>query len=236
LLAAGAWDDALTESEAVLSWAGDSARQHASLVTPPRAYILALRGDAPAAGATLAGALDRARKIVDPQIVSPTLTVAALLALIDGDPHKARNFAIESSRLPVPSETALITEMARVLIATGAADQARPLADDFSEPTRASNSRIAVRAMLAESDGDTEEANHLHAESARRWRSFGHRFELAHALAGRARCLRTIGNNAQAEPFATEATSLFRVLGVDEHVLSATGWPLDGSVSGIARP
>jgi class 3 adenylate cyclase/tetratricopeptide (TPR) repeat protein len=226
LLAAGSWDDALAESEAVLSWAGDSAQQHASLVTPPRAYIFALRGDAPAASATLAGALDRARKIVDPQIVSPTLTVAALLALIHGDPHRARDLAIESSGLPVPSETALIAETARVLLATGAANHAPTLAHECSEPTRASNSRSAVRAMLAECDGDTSEAVHLYAESARRWRSFGYSLELAHALAGRARCLRAMDEHAEAEQCATEAASLFRGLGVEGHVLTATRWPL----------
>jgi hypothetical protein len=90
--------------------------------------------------------------------------------------------------------------------------------------------------MVAEADGQASEAVELYAESARRWRAFGHPLELAHALAGRARCLKTIGNDAQAEPHAAEAVLLFRGLGVDERVLAATGWPPDGRAGVLITP
>ena len=236
LFDAGAWDDALQDAEVVLTWAGSSTHQHAALAAPLRAYILALRGDAPAARATMAGAVDRARDIVDAQIVAPALTVAALLVLIDGNAQRAGKLAVESSTLRFAGETGIITETARVLIASGGVTHAHRLAEDTSEPTRATNSRATVRAMLAEAEGDAWTSAALYDDAAQRWRSFGHPFELAHALAGRARCLRQLGNEGQAEPYATEAASLFRGLGVDEDV-SATGWPLDGSVVGrVAEP
>jgi len=237
LFYAGAWDDALTDSEVVLRWAvGTIAHQHVSIVVPPRAYILALRGDLAAARATMAGAVDRARAIVDPQVVSPTLTVTALLDLLDGNPARARELAAESSVTRVSSETAMITETARILIASGSVTYAYQAAEPVPEVTRATNSRVAVQAMLAERDKDAWTGVARYDEAVQRWRAFGHPFELAHALAGRARCLHQLGNEDEAEPLTTEAASLFRILGVDEAVLSATGWPLHSEERNVTEP
>ena len=236
LFDAGAWDEALEDAEAVLAWAGDTAHQHASVAAPPRAYILALRGQLHAAREAMAGVVDRARAIVDPQILAPAVQVAAFIALIDGNARIARELAIEGSTMRGAGEADTITETARILIASGGAAHADRLAEHAIEPTRTTNARVTVRAMLAEVAGDTETAAALYDDAAQRWRSFGHPFELAHAFAGRARCLRLLGNPGAAESHATEAASLFRDLGVDEHVLSATGWPLDGSARRVGEP
>ena len=90
--------------------------------------------------------------------------------------------------------------------------------------------------MLAEVAGDAEQAAAFYDDAVQRWRSFGNPFELAHALAGHARCLRAVDNRAKSEPYAAEAVSLFRGLGVDGHVLAATGWPLDGRAGDVATP
>jgi class 3 adenylate cyclase/tetratricopeptide (TPR) repeat protein len=229
LLYAGDWDDALEESEAVLAWAGSGAHQHAALATPPRVFILAHRGETAQARATMAGAVDRARKIVDSQIVIPTLTVAALLALIGGELKRAGELAAESSTLHAISETAMIAETARVLIASGGEGHAHRLADHRAEPTHGANCRLAVRAMLAEAYGDAATAAARYDDVAQRWRRFGSPFELAHALAGQSRCLRTLGQHVRAEALEGEAASLFDSLGVDGDVLGATTGPLDRS-------
>ena len=233
LFYAGAWDDMLEAADAVLAWAGGTANQHATLVAPPKAYVLALRGDAAAAKAAMIGVVDRARAIVDPQIVVPAVAVAALLALIEGEGLQARNLAAEAGTQPMVGQTAsMITEIARILIASGRATSARPLAEHMSEPTYGINSRTSVRAMLAETGRDTTTAAALYDDAAQRWRLFGHPYELAHALAGHARCLHMLGNDGTAEAHATEAAALFRKLGVDNHVLAAIEWPVDHRVGG----
>jgi len=204
------------------------------MAAPPRAYVLALRGRVDAAREAMAGIVSHARDIVDPQIVAPAVTVAAFIALLEGDAQSARELALEASTLPGSGGPEMIVEKARILIVSGEEEHAYPPVEHVLEPTRSANARVAVRAMLAEVTGDTQTAAVLYDDAAGRWRAFGNPFELAHALAGRARCLRTIGSDAEAEPFATEAASLFRGLGVDEHVLATTGWPPNGRAGGVA--
>jgi hypothetical protein len=68
--------------------------------------------------------------------------------------------------------------------------------------------------MLAETVGDHITAAGHYQEATTGWRTYGHTLELAHALAGQARCLTALGHPDQAAPTATEAASILQSLGV----------------------
>ena len=69
--------------------------------------------------------------------------------------------------------------------------------------------------MLAEAAGDHATAADHYQEATTRWRTYGHAHELAHALAGHARCLTALGHPDDAATLSDEATSIFRQLAVD---------------------
>ena len=68
--------------------------------------------------------------------------------------------------------------------------------------------------MLAEADGDHASAAELYEDAATRWRTYGNPYELAHALAGRARCLTLLKRADAAKAPADEAAAIFQRLGV----------------------
>jgi len=65
--------------------------------------------------------------------------------------------------------------------------------------------------MLAEHEGSASEAARLYDDAVDRWRTFGNPFELAQALAGRARML---GHGDDGAAAAAETRAIFGRLGV----------------------
>ncbi|HJQ43035.1 MAG TPA: tetratricopeptide repeat protein, partial [Jatrophihabitantaceae bacterium] len=76
------------------------------------------------------------------------------------------------------------------------------------------NALVASKAQLAEADGRTDDALRLYAEAAERWRDFGNVPELAYALLGLGRCLRSTDPAAASSPLS-EARDLFADLGFE---------------------
>jgi hypothetical protein len=73
--------------------------------------------------------------------------------------------------------------------------------------------------VLAEADSDYASADRLYQDAAARWRTYGNPYELAHALAGRARCLAVLKRADAARAPADEAAAIFQRLGVRDALM-----------------
>ena len=207
----GGWDELLVEANRVLTWATDhDLPQHMLLVAPHKARVLALRGDTVGARQAMSGILDHARRVRDPQMLAPTLAASALIETLDRNTDTAHQH-IDELGADARSPWAPTAEICRLLIELGAHKDARSIVDGITRgPPRLTNAVPSVRAMLAEAAGDHATAADHYQEAATRWRTYGHALELAHALAGHARCLTVLGHPGDAAAPSDEAASIFR--------------------------
>jgi class 3 adenylate cyclase len=228
----GAWDDLLVAADYVLDWADSTgALQYATPVAPLLARVRALRGDTGGARIVLTrtgqGTLAMADDSVDssrpPRLarhpLDPDLAPAALVECLDGNTDHARDLAEEATVPNIDSATPL-ADISRILIACNEANRARAFIDRvIADPPRLLNNVSSARALIAEADADFSTAAGLYEDAAARWRTFGNPYELAHALAGYARCLTTLNDPEGAKPLADEAAAIFQRLGVTDHAL-----------------
>jgi class 3 adenylate cyclase len=215
LAEAGAWDELILAADHLMSWAGSHPSSELGAVGGVgKARVLALRGRAPEAHAAMRGMLDWARGDLDPRAVVPALATAALIECLDGNTDQARSIAenIEPTQI---NSWAPLAEICRILIACDAAQHAHTLvAHVETGPPRLLNNATSSRAQLAEADRDHATAAALYPNAVKRWRSFANPFELAHALAGHARCLAALDRAGEARLAASEAAATFKRLGV----------------------
>jgi tetratricopeptide (TPR) repeat protein len=218
----GAWDELLSEADAVLAWAErHSSAQHELLVAPHKARVLALRGDVSVARGVSDAILERARRTKDPQVLAPTLATAALIEFVTEDWPRVHELLIELGT-GAQSCYAPTAEICRMLTAIGDEERARATVDGIRPgPPRLQHSVPSIRGMLAESRGDYRAAVEHYREAAARWRAYGHALELAHALTGTGRCLTRLDKPEQAHAAQSEAKSLFQSLGIPDQIASA---------------
>jgi class 3 adenylate cyclase/tetratricopeptide (TPR) repeat protein len=218
----GAWDELLEAVDRVLAWAdANGSRQHSASVAPHKARVRALRGDTTAARIAMGDALEHAQNIGYPQALVPALASAALIDYLDRDAARARELleTIEPARLSCQSPMA---EICRILVACGGSHHAQTLLGHVGDgPTRLVNNVASGRAALTEAAGDHAAAEPLYDDAAIRWRTYGNPYELAHALAGRARCLIALGRAETATAPREEAASIFGRLGVRDPLAPA---------------
>jgi len=218
----GAWDELLREADAVLTWAErHSSAQHELLVAPSKARVLALRGDVGGARGVTNAILDRARSTKDGQVLAPSLAAAALIDFIADDRHRAHELLIELG-MDARNSWAPTVEICRMLTAIGDDDRVRAVLDQVVPgPTRRQNAASSIRGMLAESRGDYDEAVEHYRDAATNWRTYGHALELAHALAGAARCLAHLHQVEESNASISEAASIFTSLGISQPIARA---------------
>ena len=228
----GAWDEALLEADTVLMWsASHDSSQHAQLVAGHKARMLALRGDLSAAGGALEAVIERARLMTDPQVLAPTLTAAALVALLQGRSSEAKDLLAELG-VAASHYWAPTAEICRVLVACDAIDTARAVVDRINHgPPRLLNAVPSAEGMISEALGDHAVGVHHYAEAIRRWQAYNHAYELGHALAGRARCLDALDAQHEAEGSRNAAVAIFRRLGVREYVWRGAEMPSSPSTA-----
>lgn len=223
----GAWDELLVAADEVLAWADlhPLVAQHRLFVAPQKARVLALRGDIPNARTAMTDMLDQARRANDPQVLGPALAAAALIEHIDHDPDAARSLLLELG--PAARNCyAPTAEICRILIACGRNDVARTIVDSItSGPPRLMNAIPSVQAMLAESEGSHALAIGHYQDATTRWRAYGHALELAHALAGEARCLTALGRASEAGAPRADAASILQRLGVNGRAVPSNPSP-----------
>lgn len=219
----GQWDDLLEvtrDPRPVLN-------QMDVLVLAYKAHVLAYRGAVREAGGLLGQAVvERAREIDDPQVLFAVLPIAALIAQLQGDlatalalteeyrDGHARRYFFE-----------LLTTCVRVCVEARAWDLARELIAQEAETilTRNRNSRVHARAILAEGQGELDEAEQLYADSVARWAAFGFVLEHGQALFGRGRCLVALGRADEAASDLREARKTFAGLGASSLVAEVDG-------------
>jgi hypothetical protein len=221
---AGAWDELLHAADHLLDWAdANGSLQQSARVAPQKAGVLALRGDTSRARMAMTGMLAHAQRIGDAQAVVPALAFAALIEYLDGNTARARDLCQEVDPAQINSISPL-AEICRILAACHAINHARTLIDHITAgPARLLNNAASGRALLAEADGDYASAAELYDDAATRWRTYGNPYELAHALAGRGRCLTALERADAARAPADEAAAIFQRLGVRDPLVPR--WP-----------
>jgi predicted ATPase/class 3 adenylate cyclase len=216
----GAWDELLEAAERVLVWAEQhESLQHIALTAPLKARVLALRGHTHQARTAMTGITDQAQRLGDAQVIVPAFAAAALVEYLDGNADQAQTLAQAIAPAQV-DPWAPIAEICRILTACGATSHAQTLIDHITAgPPRLLNQAASGRALLSETGGDHARAAELHGDAAARWRTYGNPHELAHALAGRARCLMALTQADTAKAPADEATAIFQSLGVRKPIV-----------------
>ena len=184
----GAWDELAEAADHVLAWAEThGSPQNITLVAPQKARVLALRGHISQARTAMTGVLEQAQGLLDAQAVVPAFAVAALIEYLDGNTDRARKLAQEIRPAQVDA-TAPLPRFAHPRHLRRRPATPKLIDHITAGPPRLLNHAASGRALLAEADSDYASAAELYEDAAARWRTYGNPYELAHALAGGARC------------------------------------------------
>ena len=206
----GDWDELRREAREVLLWEEDRGGSQLEVIARIQlAGVLVHTGEISQAAANVDLLLPRARQSGDPQVLVPGLTVAALVAAVSGDERNALEHVRELenvSRSSFAWRGYGLLWPARIAVAAGELK----LAEAFLDGTGESSAwdlctRVAGRALFAESGGAHVEAEALYREASERWLAYGSVVEQAYALVGAGRC----GDSAA----AIEGEAIFTRLG-----------------------
>jgi class 3 adenylate cyclase len=190
------WDEVLGDTSDLLSWAdahGDAQITTVSQLYRARVLAHRLDGEALELAETF---LPVARQIEDLQVLAPALLAGILAASASRDDERVRalteEFDVATAEGPAVYRETYLPEIVRALLAAGSAALAERIVGD--RPTLVRRPQLAVatsRAILAAARGDDDRAVNAFREVAEGWRSWGGRFEEAHALEALARLERT---------------------------------------------
>jgi len=213
----GRWDEIITitdELDAVDEGIGSA--QARMLGLPYRALVRERRGDLNEAATVIEQLLPRAREAGDPQVLAPSLAVAALVAARHdgiGVSDLVREL-IELTRGRADRYRALfLPELTRLCTAASALDLARELVAGLSvDLGRVGAARVAAAAVLAEAEGRTPDALALYEQAVVRWLEVSCVPGRADALLGQGRCLLALGHPGS-EMLLIEACDLFKSMG-----------------------
>jgi class 3 adenylate cyclase len=202
----GGWDEILEIADLIETReSGGGGAQPLLMALASKGRVLAYRGHAKEAEAIAVELLPRARVVKDPQILLPTLSLAALV-----EPAAEAALALIEEMLEVDApENPLYPDSARVCVRHGALELAeRMIRSDERATPRALHVGTTTQAILAEARGDREEAARLYAEAVRRWTEYP--FVLERGL-----CLLGLGRATVDPAPVEEARTLFRSLGAE---------------------
>jgi class 3 adenylate cyclase/tetratricopeptide (TPR) repeat protein len=191
---AGEWEELEREADEIICWEAESGGGQLELFARPHlADILVHRGVLAEAARQVDVLLPRARENGDPQMLIPSLVVAALLASSRGTTALALEGVSEVERLTRGGTPAWRTWCLGwpVRIAAAAGDIGF-VASILDGPEHGSLwyacAQLGARATLAETTGKTPDAARLYAEAAEKWDEWGSVVERAYALLGLGRC------------------------------------------------
>ena len=164
----------------------------------------------------------RARAIGELHALGPALEVAAMIALANGDRGGASSYLHEWDDVTrdvsaIYREDGL-DDAARTAVALGDVQTASSMTPTAGSTTRGRCAIATAEAVVAEARGDDERAFEGYGAAAGAWARFGAPYEQALALAGRARCARSLGRRASAEDDASKARSLLEALGINPEI------------------
>ena len=229
----GEWDEAVREAEALLE-EHRAADELWDLLVMRAAWALLLswRGEAAKAEPFVLWLTSHARESEFGWTQSYVLFACAsvffslgrctdALALLEEALVDTRALATALDDLP---------EMTRMLLGVAGRERARLLDDevrglvpDAPLPLQ-KHALVTVGAMLAEADGELEEAAARFADAARRWREFGVPYEEAHAHLGQGRCLMALGRAPESAAPLAAAREIFARLGAAPALAETDEW------------
>jgi tetratricopeptide (TPR) repeat protein len=214
LFETGAWDDVLERGKDVIAW--DRSRgttQITRIILSLQVEILVDRDQVADATPIADELLPMARRTGDVQALMEALPAVARLELARGDLTAARGLIAEARDVSASNpawRSHRVADCVRTAIAAGDVELARSLLSNVdTQVPRAQAAVLSGRAALAEALRDAASAIELYGDSARRWRDFGHRVELGHALLGLGRALSALGRAADASAALADARAIF---------------------------
>ena len=215
----GRWDELLADADELIAWDREHGRSQVSMVAlTMKARALVGRGRTAEAGELESGYLPRAQEIGDPQALVPALATAAAVRHAMGDAQGAVDLIEELEERTrgrvVLRRVQELPVVARICAATGATATARAFIPSDGDLffARGRLCVTAARAVLAEADGEIEEARDLYAAAGSGWAAFGCPAERANALLGEGRCLVILGRGGEAASIAREAHQIAAAL------------------------
>lgn len=218
----GDWDRVLDIGRAMIEW--DEERGGSQVGTFARTHmanVLASRGRVAEAMDLQESALPAARTMGYADYLAPVLAVSATVAVaradLEGAAGLVREFVASVDRPTYRAHH--LPELLRALVAAAPADSVAiverllPRAEEIRSE-RHEISLLIGMAGLAELKGELAVAGERYADAASSWGKYGSVPELAHALAGQARCLRLLHREAEAAAVSAMADSALAELGV----------------------
>jgi class 3 adenylate cyclase/tetratricopeptide (TPR) repeat protein len=211
----GEWDALLGIVGELVDW--DETSYQALLARSYDAHVRLRRGRVTDAAALSDEFLPRARESGDPQVLVPALATAALI-------EESRMTAVAAVRLVEEFEEFTrghamwrakhLPEVLRISTAAEAILLAESLLEGTEMVTASHRHAVhAARAVLAEANGQLEQALGLYEETAERWAEFGFVLEQGYALLGAGRCLLALRDPVSAAQRLGKARDIFASLG-----------------------
>jgi class 3 adenylate cyclase/tetratricopeptide (TPR) repeat protein len=226
----GDWDAVLAIAERTVDRWRDADVMYVPWAQSWEAAVRVWRGEVAEAAALQAEYLPALREIVDLQLLSPALVVAARTQLAQGRPEAARDMLAEfieviEGKSPVYLSWQL-ADVVRMLVELGEIDDATALVDAPPAPGRKGAIAVgAARAILTEAAGDHEAALAQYGSAAAGWADFGYAIEEAMAQYGAGRCLVALGRPDEAADRFDAAKAILVRLGAQ---------PIIDEIDGIA--
>jgi tetratricopeptide (TPR) repeat protein len=188
----GDWDELLREADEIVRWEQEHGAGQLEIIARIHlAGVLVHRDRRPEAAGSVDVLLPRARESADPQVLVPALTIAALVAAAGGDEIGAVEHVRELEELTRDSVAWRNYELlwpSRIAVAAGRVELAEAFLEGAGETSVWDRcTRLAARALLAESRKEDDQAVRAYREAAERWDAFGSVIEQAYALIGAGR-------------------------------------------------
>ena len=225
LFETGAWDEVLERGTAILEW--DRARgttQITRIILSLEVEIYVDRDELNRAAPLAAELLPMARRTGDVQALMEALPAVARLERARGNVAAARDLiegAREASGANPAWRSHRIADCVRTALECGDLDLAIALLSNVdTKVPRAQAAVVSARAALAEARHELDVAADLYADAVRRWREFGHRVELGHALLGLGRCLVSLGKGGDANEALDDSHAIFTAMKANALVTS----------------
>jgi class 3 adenylate cyclase/tetratricopeptide (TPR) repeat protein len=180
--------------------------------------VLTRRGEHAEASPLADWAVEKARELAEPQVLTQAFPAAAALRLALGEITGPLALLAELEETPNvradPNYAATLPDAVRTALAAGDPDLAARLAQGV-EPIHSlyEHALVTSQALLLEHGGSHAEAAELFADAAERWERFEVPWEKAQALLGQGRCLLALDRPGEASEPLQQARDVFAGLG-----------------------
>jgi len=199
LMMLGEWADAMAEADSVVSWSSEAGGNYFGTLARAHSAHIQLWQGVPIDPAREEEFLPVARDIGDPQVLVPSLAVAAILRSTAGLTEAAQQIVLELvSFQRDPGGWIRATYLADIgrICRDATPDLAEAFLAQVTGATRLTRlGRLTVRAVLDEAAGRAEQAAAKYAKAAEGWGAFGARPLEARCLLDEGRCLLRVGGS-----------------------------------------